>query len=233
MVRAHCAGAGKVWFVKMIQAVIFDMDGLMFDTERLWAPLWAPACRQLGLSEPTQAFLEGARGLAGTNMLDHIAAYWPGADPQQLLEAVWAIGTDLLARGVPVKRGLFELLDYLRDRGIPHIVASSSVRKMVLQNLHTTNAERYFTQQVCGDDVTTSKPDPEMFLKAAARLGLPPADCLVLEDSFNGVRASRAAGCVTVMVPDMLQPTDEIKALYNACCADLLQVRDLLAGARL
>ena len=78
-----------------------------------------------------------------------------------------------------------------------------------------------------------SKPAPDTFLLAAEKLHTDPKDCLVLEDSFNGVRAGRAAGCVTVMVPDLMQPTDEIRALYTCCCKDLLEVRDLLLAGKL
>ena len=216
-----------------VQGVIFDMDGLMFDTERLWTPLWAPACLSLGLAAPTEAFIAGARGLAGDNMLAHIAAYYPGYDPRKILDTVFALGNELFEKGVPVKPGLRELLVYLEQVGMPRIVASSSPHSMMAHNLQTTGTARYFHDIVCGPEVAHSKPAPDIFLEAAARLRLPPRRCLVLEDSFNGIRAGRAAGCVTVMVPDLTQPTPEIAALYDACCPTLLEVRDLLAAGRL
>ena len=110
----------------MIQGVIFDMDGLMFDTERIWATLWAPALERLGQPAPTEAFVAGARGLAGENMLHYLAENYPACDPQQLLDAVNELGRTALANGAPAKPGLFELLDWLEQAGIPRVVASSS-----------------------------------------------------------------------------------------------------------
>ena len=134
---------------------------------------------------------------------------------------------------MPCKPGLKELLALLESRGMPRIVASSSPRSMIEQNLQTTGTARYFHDVVCGADVKRSKPAPDIFLEAARRLELDIHDCLVLEDSFNGVRAGHAAGAVTVMVPDLAQPDEEIRQLYTCCCHDLLEVRDLLQQGKL
>lgn len=216
----------------MVNGVIFDMDGLMFDTERLWDTLWAPCCEKLGLPMPCDAFLAGGRGLAGDNFKKHLAKYYPQVDPQVMMDAVWALSEEVFSRGVPVKPGLRELLDWLEERGVPRIVASSSPRKMILTNLETTGTAKYFDQVICGPEVARSKPDPDIFLEAARRIGVPIGQCLVLEDSFNGVRAGAAAGAVTVMVPDMAQPTEEIRKLYTRKCDSLHEVLALLqAGA--
>ena len=214
----------------MIQGVIFDMDGLMFDTERLWDTLWEPTCRALGIPMPedTETFFAEGRGLAGEKLRAHVQKYFPQVDPQRMLDKIWQIGTERFARGVPCKPGLRELLALLEERGIPRIVASSSPRGMIEMNLQTTGVARYFHDVVCGSDVPRSKPDPAIFLEAARRLDLDPKDCLVLEDSFNGVRAGAAAGAVTIMVPDLAQPDEEIRRLYTHCCRDLLEVLDLL-----
>ena len=199
----------------MVKGVIFDMDGLMFDTERLWDTLWEPACAALGLPLPAdmEKFRAGGRGLAGDNLRRHV--------------------DERFARGVPCKKGLKELLATLEDMGLPRIVASSSPRNMIEMNLQTTGTARYFLDVVSGTEVAHSKPAPDTFLVAAKKLHLDPHDCLVLEDSFNGVRAGRAAGCVTVMVPDLMQPTEEIAQLYDRKCEDLLEVRDLLIEGKL
>ena len=218
----------------MVKAVIFDMDGLMFDTERLWDTLWEPACKELGLPLPPDMakFQAGGRGLAGDNLRRHVAQYIPG-DPQEVLDKVWQLADERFAQGVPCKPGLKELLSTLEDLGMPRIVASSSPRNMIEMNLQTSGTARYFHDVVSGTEVARSKPAPYTFLLAAEKLHTNPKDCLVLEDSFNGVRAGRAAGCVTVMVPDLMQPTDEIRALYTCCCKDLLEVRDLLLAGKL
>ena len=91
----------------------------------------------------------------------------------------------------------------------------------------------FFEAAVCGDEVAHAKPAPDIFLAAAKALGVPAEECLVLEDSLNGVRAGYAAGAVTVMVPDLIPPNEEIAKLYTRCCKDLLEVRDLLAQGKL
>ena len=219
----------------MVQAVIFDMDGLMFDTERLWDTLWEPACQALGLAMPEDqtAFLAGGRGLAGTKLKEHIQRFFPQADPQVIVEKVWELAEERFAQGVPCKPGLAELLETLEEKKIPRIVASSSPRALILKNLETSGMSRYFDQVVCGADVRFSKPAPDIFLEAARRLGVDIHSCLVLEDSFNGVRAGHAAGAVTVMVPDIAQPDEEIRSLYTRCCGDLYQVRQLLLEEKL
>ena len=218
----------------MVKGVIFDMDGLMFDTERLWDKMWEPACKalRLPLPEDLAAFSASCRGLAGDNLRSQVAKYIPG-DPQRLLDKVWQMADERFAQGVPCKKGLKELLTALDDRGMPRIVASSSPRTMIEMNLQNTGTARYFHDVVSGTEVKHSKPAPDTFLLAAEKLHLDPKDSLVLEDSFNGVRAGRAAGCVTVMVPDMMQPTEEIMQLYDRKCEDLLEVRDLLVEGKL
>ena len=219
----------------MIQAVIFDMDGLMFDTERLWDTLWEPACQALNLAMPAnlEEFLAGGRGLAGTKLNEHIQKYFPQIDPQVIVEKVWELAEERFGQGVPCKPGLEELLKTLEEKKIPRIVASSSPRALILKNLETTGMSRYFEQVVCAADVRFSKPAPDIFLEAARRLGVDIDKCLVLEDSFNGVRAGHAAGAVTVMVPDIAQPDVEIRTLYNRCCRDLHEVRRLLLDGQL
>lgn len=219
----------------MIKAVIFDMDGLMFDTERLWDTLWEPTCRALGLEMPQdlEAFFTGGRGLAGVKLNEHIQKFFPQADPQVIVEKIWELAEQRFAQGVPCKPGLAELLETLEEKKLPRIVASSSPRALIQKNLETTGMARYFDQVVCGADVRHSKPAPDIFLEAARRLGVDIRDCLVLEDSFNGVRAGHAAGAVTVMVPDIAQPDEEIRSLYTRCCKDLFEVRQLLLDGQL
>ena len=130
--------------------------------------------------------------------------------------------------GLPVKPGLYELLAELERRGIPAVLATSTTRDSAWGHLQRAKVDRYFLGAVCGDEVTRSKPHPEVFLKAAALAGKDPKNCLVLEDSPAGVRAGAAAGCFTVMVPDLTGPDEELKALAGAILPDLTQVIPLL-----
>ena len=210
----------------VVKGVIFDMDGLMFDTERLWDTLWEPACAALGLPLPAdmEKFRAGGRGLAGDNLRRHVAEYIPG-DPQKVLDKIWQLADARFARGVPCKNGLKELLAALEDMGLPRIVASSSPRNMIEMNLQTTGTARYFHDIVCGNEVKLCKPAPDIFLEAARRIKVDIHDCMVLEDSHNGIRAGHASGAETVMVPDLLPVTDEMRSLYDDCCEDLFEVK--------
>ena len=196
-----------------VKGVIFDMDGLMFDTERIWDQFWSPCCRKMNLPDPPPEFYSNGRGLAGEHQLQYIAGYY-GDKAEELLHAVWAYGGEQIKKGVPCKPGLKELLSYLEDLGMPRIVASSSPRTMVELNLQTTGTARYFHDIVCGNEVKLCKPAPDIFLEAARRIKVDIHDCMVLEDSHNGIRAGHASGAETVMVPDLLPVTDEMRSLY-------------------
>lgn len=130
----------------MVKGVIFDMDGLMFDTERLWDTLWEPACAALGLPLPAdmEKFKAGGRGLAGDNLRRHVAEYIPG-DPQKVLDKIWQLGDERFARGVPCKKGLKERWPHWRTWALPRIVASSEPAwNMIEMNLQTTGTAAVF-----------------------------------------------------------------------------------------
>lgn len=215
----------------MVNAVIFDMDGLMFDTEALWAEQWPGALAAFGLEEKP-GLADAARGTTGEAALAVIRSFYGDAvDAAALFDEFRRRAALRFERGVPAKPGLGELLDYLRNQGIPCAVASSSPEAMIHSNLRHAGLEGYFAAVVPGAWVARSKPEPDIFLEAARRLGSAPQSTLVLEDSFPGVRAGAAGGFVTAMVPDLLQPTPEIRSLCTAVCGSLFEVRDgLVAG---
>lgn len=217
----------------MIQAVLFDMDGLMFDTEPLWSESWAPALALFGLP-----FREGldqdARGAAGENLRAVVRRYYgPDCPVDGILEAFDRIAHEKFLAPVPKKPGLDPLLDWLEGQGIPMAVVSSSGKETILRNLNNWGMARRFRAVISGEMVTRSKPDPEAFLLGAAALGVEPSACLVLEDSHNGVRAGAAGGFVTVMVPDLMPDNDEMRSLYTMKCGSLCQVLDKLKAGEL
>lgn len=176
-----------------VKGVIFDMDGLMFDTERIWDQFWSPCCRKMSLPDPPPEFYSNGRGLAGEHQLQYIAGYY--GDKAE--ERACRVGIRRRAdqKGRALQAGLKELLSYLEDLGMPRIVASSSPRTMVELNLQTTGTARYFHDIVCGNEVKLCKPAPDIFLEAARRIKVDIHDCMVLEDSHNGIRSRPRQRC--------------------------------------
>ena len=212
----------------MIDSVIFDMDGLMFDTERVWATLWEPALATLGLSYK-EGLDAAARGTAGDSMRAVLRRFYgPDCDTDAIMDALHAQAETAFQAPPPKKPGLDELLAWLDEQHIPMAVASSSRMHIIQRNLDNWGLTHYFKTLASGQQVTHSKPDPEIFLLAAQQLGVEPARCLVLEDSYNGVRAGAAGGFVTVMVPDLLPADDEMRSLYTAECKSLTEVLERL-----
>jgi HAD superfamily hydrolase (TIGR01509 family) len=217
----------------MIQGVIFDLDGLMFDTERMWATFWQPALASLGLPY-SEGLDTDARGTAGESMRAVLRKhYGENCDADAIIERLHEIADHTFEQPVPKKPGLDELLAFLKQRGIPMAVASSSRAAVVRRHLTNGNILPYFDAIITGDMVTRSKPSPDIFYRAAEALGTQPANCLVLEDSYNGVRAGHAGGFITIMVPDLSPVNDEMRRLYTKECASLHEVRELLESTDL
>ncbi len=217
----------------MIKGVIFDLDGLMFDTEPMWGSFWAPALAAYGL-EYKEGLDQAARGTAGETMRRLLRSYYGEDCPADgIIEKLHEIADEAFAQPVPKKPGLDALLAWLDGRGIPMAVASSSREDVIRRHLANGHIAQYFKAVIAGDKVGRSKPDPECFLLAAKALGLAPGDCLVLEDSYNGVRAGAAGGFVTVMVPDLLPDNDEMRGLYTMKCQSLVEVLGKLKAGEL
>ncbi|WP_283128014.1 HAD family phosphatase [Allofournierella massiliensis] len=213
----------------MIEAVLFDMDGLMFDTERMYQKAWLQAGRQMGAPmEPEIVDRLRGRNREGCARVCR-EAFGEDFDFDAMRTACRALMARWIEEdGLPVKPGLYELLAELERRGIPAVLSTSTTRDSAWGHLQRAKVDRYFLGAVCGDEVSHSKPDPEVFLKAAALAGKDPARCLVLEDSPAGVRAGAAAGCFTVMVPDLTAPDEELKKLADEILPGLRDVIPLL-----
>ena len=218
----------------MIDGVIFDMDGTMFDTERMWATFWEPALAALGLPY-REGLAEAARGTAGVTTRNVVRQFYgPDCDAEAIVDSLHRVADEVFfSAPVPKKPGLDALLAWLKARHIPMAVASSSREAMIRHNLDVWGLTQDFTAIVSGQHVAHSKPDPEIFLLTARKLGVEPARCLVLEDSYNGVRAGAAGGFVTVMVPDLVPADDEMKRLYTMECASLEEVLEKLKAGEI
>lgn len=218
----------------MIDGVIFDMDGTMFDTERMWATFWEPALAALGLPY-REGLAEAARGTAGVTTRNVVRQFYgPDCDAEAIVDSLHRVADEVFfSAPVPKKPGLDALLAWLKARHIPMAVASSSREAMIRHNLDVWGLTQDFTAIVSGQHVAHSKPDPEIFLLTAQKLDVEPSHCLVLEDSYNGVRAGAAGGFVTVMVPDLVPADDEMKRLYTMECASLEEVLEKLKAGEI
>lgn len=213
----------------MIEALIFDMDGILFDTERLTIGLWKKLCRDMGCADVT-LYSGEFMGMNHTAHREYFFRKFGGQFPYDefMDRGRKAVLAHIEQHGVPVKPGLFELLQYLRERRFRVAAATSTQRKTALGFFESTKIIGYFDSVICGDMVEKSKPDPDIYLKAAAALKVEPANCMALEDSPNGIRSACSAGMKTVMVPDMVEPRPELSRLLFACVPALNDVIPIL-----
>ena len=213
-------------------AVIFDMDGLLFDTEALWQEALLSAAAEAGHEIPDQVFRKSIgvrRSQCGGLFLAHFGEDFPFED----FHADWRRHFWLIAENRPaLKPGVLELLECLDQLRLPRAIATSSSRTTVERHLTSHRMVDRFHEIVCRGDYDNGKPAPDPFLKAAERLGVEPRLCLALEDSHIGIRSASAAGAMTVMVPDLLEPTDDIGALCVLVARDLHEVRELVLACR-
>jgi HAD superfamily hydrolase (TIGR01509 family) len=215
-------------FPRPVQAVVFDMDGLLVDTEQVVFSAMRAAAEGLGTEMPFDLFkrLVGLPAHASNAIVcEHFGEAF---DLMAWRERVSHHFDEIAGAGVALKVGVVELLDELDALGLPRAIATSSTRGAVEHSLGPHGLIDRFGAVVSRELQTRHKPDPEPFLLAAGALGIDPALCLALEDSHNGVRAAAAAGMMTVMVPDLLDPTDEMRDLALHIATDLHEVRAML-----
>ncbi|MDE6873001.1 MAG: HAD-IA family hydrolase [Lachnospiraceae bacterium] len=214
-----------------MEAVIFDMDGLMFDTERVFVQAWDYAGEKIGIGKAGYMTLK----TLGLNKKESEAVwkrdFGEAYDPEALRAYTKEFLSDYYANNkVPVKKGLYVLLEYLRQKGFRLAVASSSPRWEVERHLKDAGVFGYFGVVVCGDTVERSKPAPDIYLAACRKLGTAPEACYALEDSKNGLLSAHQAGCVALMVPDLWQPDEEVRLLAAGIFDDLEKVKQYLEG---
>jgi len=216
----------------MFKAVVFDMDGILFDTERISVESFFQTAKEMGLSIPDHAVygLLGLNAAAGhaffTSEMEKI---YPGTFPYEAFtQKNREIHAAIMAKGVPLMKGVKEILSFLKEKGIKTAVASSTAQERVRKNLEEHQLTGYFDAIITGDMVERSKPEPDIFQKACEALGVECQKAVAVEDSPNGIRAAHAAEMFTVMVPDMMPPTEELRQLSDLICDDLLVLKGYL-----
>ena len=212
-----------------ITAVLFDMDGLVLDTEKLYTRFWQEAANVLGYPMTKEQAL-GMRSLNRGAGLAKMQSYFGlSVDYDRIRnKRIELMDAFVEQEGVVLKPGIHELLLFLKERGIKTAIATSSPMERTLLYLGSVGLQNSFDELVSGYMVEKGKPEPDIYLYAAKKLGVKPEECMVLEDSPAGILAAYRAGCLPVMVPDQDEPEEETKKLLHARADSLSSVIQLL-----
>ncbi|MBR9872981.1 MAG: HAD family phosphatase [Vibrionaceae bacterium] len=213
------------------QAAIFDMDGLLLDTERVCMRVFQEACEVQELTFYKEVYLSIiGRNAAGIEAIFR-KAY--GNDLDRLHQE-WRTRYNAVVKhqAIPVKEGVVELLEWLKEQNLPIAVATSTAKDVAKIKLELAGLSKYIDNLTTGCEVSNGKPDPEIYLLAANRLNVEPTKCLAFEDSNNGVRAAVAANMSTYQIPDLVAPCDEVRQLGHAIVPSLYDVLKKLKQTR-
>ena len=216
-----------------IRGILFDMDGLVLDTEKLFTRFWIEACRFYGFPMTMEQAL-GMRALGGPAGEQQLQSYFgPTADYRQIrAKRIELMEAFIDQNGVEPKPGIFELLDYLEAHHIRAAITSSSPKARIEKYLTPLGLYHRFTRICSGHEVPHGKPAPDIYLHGAAQLGLPPEECLALEDAPAGILSAYRAGCLPVMIPDLDQPDKETLPLLYAKADSLSDIIALLEAQK-
>jgi HAD superfamily hydrolase (TIGR01509 family) len=210
-----------------IKLIIFDMDGLMFDTERLASRHWKEAGIKFNYKIDDEVFKE----TIGLNIIKteeiyrkHYGAGFPFEKIKN--EKINMAENYILSKGVPLKEGIHELLEYIKEKQLKIALATSTNRNKTELLLNLSNTKKYFDIITCGDEIINGKPDPEIFLKTSQKINCQSINCIVLEDSENGIIAAYKAGMLPIMIPDINESREEIEAMLFKKFNNLKEVKD-------
>ena len=211
------------------RGVVFDMDGVLFDTEVVFDEAWRQTARHMGIADIEPA-IRDCRGVTQKFIREYFNREYPTVDYDEFDRLAGEIYEEIIVNGVPEKPGMQRILRDLRKMGVKIALATSGVRGRVLHHLKQAGIENAFDAIITGDMVRHSKPAPDIYLTAAEALGLSPTDCIGVEDSHNGVRSAHAAGMHVAMVIDQMPATPEIRALTWRVFNSLNELNSEIAG---
>lgn len=215
-----------------LRAVVFDMDGLLLDSEAIFKLAWKHAAGVGGYDLPDDVFYRMIGRTREDSNRILVEAFGGKCVPENFSHEVDTFHDRYVREnGIPLKAGVEEILDWCDARGLPRAVATSTYEPLATPRLAETGLLPRFSIAVFGDHVSRGKPNPDIYLRAAERLGVEPSQCLALEDSYNGVRAARAAGMTIYMVPDLLRPTAEMVETAHGIFPSLHAVVEFLNEA--
>lgn len=217
----------------MIKGVLFDMDGVMFDTEQMGLDVWAHLGKQHGFEMPREVWLS----VLGLRFEEIAQVIQSNLGPSFPFSAYWEslkqiIDDRISLYGMPQKPGLVPLLEYLKEHDYRFTVATSTLRSRVENYMNAAGVRAYFDEIVCGDMVKRGKPAPDIYQKAAQTIGLPPEECIALEDSPRGILSAHRAGVHPIFIPDLLTIDQETESLLYAKVSSLFDIISLLEQDR-
>lgn len=213
----------------MVSGIIFDMDGVLIDSERQSNEGWLWAAGQLGVDMPMW-LIDSFKGAPAELCCKFFDAYYKGVidywEAKELrTQHVYKIRE---TEGIPVKKGVKDIFEYIRNNGLKCAVATSTRRESAEKTLHEIGVWDYLDAVVYGDEVERGKPEPDIFLRAAKAIGVNPSEAVVVEDSINGIKAGYAAGMRVVHIPDTIAIDDDIRKLTYMVCDDLNGLIDVV-----
>ena len=212
-----------------IRGILFDMDGLVLDSEALYTRFWREAAAALGYTMTAEQSL-GMRSLGKKHGQPYLESlFGPTVDYTAMRnKRIQLMNAYVEIHGIAPKPGIFELLDYLEENGIAAAITSSSPMEAIEKHLSAVGLMHRFRKLCSGHDIPNTKPAPDIYLLGAKELGLDPAECLALEDSPTGILSAYRAGCLPVMIPDLDQPGEDTQKLLYAKADSLADVITLL-----
>ncbi len=215
--------------MEKISAVVFDMDGVIFDTERICLEAWKVLAERKGLEGIEDVCIRciGSTTQETIRILNEV--YGDRLDVEALHEEIRPLIFELIEKnGLPIKMGAKQILQALNERDIPIALASSTRYKTVCSQLEQAGFLKYFSVVVGGDMAKESKPAPDIYLEACRQLNILPQKAVAIEDSFKGIQSAHSAGMTTIMVPDILQPDEERLKIVDFKCDNLIQAMDVV-----
>lgn len=209
----------------MLKGIIFDMDGLMIDTESLLQTFWCKAANQLGYPM-TQEHVLGIRSLSSKYAIPYLKNIFGSDFDYHSVRAlrIKMMNNYISENGLVKKDGLDELLYFLKNANLKIAVATATDHKRTELYLKIINVFDCFDKIICGDMIRNGKPEPDIYLEASKQLSLKPDECIALEDSPNGILSAYRAGCMPIMIPDLTEPDTDTSNLLFAKCKDLSEV---------
>lgn len=212
-----------------IKAVILDMDGTMIDTEKIYLIYWIKAANYFGYDMKPEHVLS-IRSLAGKYACKRFVEFFgEDCDYYKIREKRKELMKEYFKEnGIEKKQGLDEFLEYAKNKGLKIAVATATDYERTGQYLKELDIEKYFDEIVCANMVENGKPEPDIYVEAAKRLGYSPQQCLALEDAPNGVLSAYRAGCKVIMIPDLTEPDEETAKYLYAKASNLIEAKKYL-----